>query len=82
MVTQCLHVHLSRWIYPIKSVSRSGHKWRKAEDKFGTLAGENICEGCVRKMFRQKDQRDILHRALTEEVNDIIRNIMDDSPVW
>ena len=28
-----------------------------------------------------KDQRDILHRALTDEVNDIIRNILDDSTV-
>ena len=46
------------------------------------LAVENICEGCVRKMFRQKDQRVILHRALRKEVNDIIRNILDDSTVW
>ena len=33
-------------------------------------------------MFRQKDQRDLLHRALTEEVSDIIRNILDDYSVW
>ena len=33
-------------------------------------------------MFRQKDQRDYIHRALTEEVNDIIRHILDDYTVW
>ena len=33
-------------------------------------------------MFRQKDPRELLHRTLTEEVNDIIRNILDDSTVW
>ena len=56
--------------------------WRKAVDKFWTIAVEKICEGCVRKMFRQKDQGDDLHRALTEGVTDIIRNILDDSSVW
>ena len=66
----------------MQSVSRSGHKWRKAVDQHWTLAVENICEGCVRKMFRQKDQRDYIHRALTEEVTDIIGNILDDSPMW
>ena len=66
----------------MQSVSRSGHKWRKAVDQHWNLAVENICEGCIRKMFRQKDQRDILHRALSDEVQDIIRNILDDSTVW
>ena len=82
MVTQCLHVHLSRWIYHMQSVSRSGHKWRKAVDQHWALAVENICECCVRKMFRQKDQRDYVHRALLDEVQDIIRNILDDSSIW
>ena len=77
MGTQCLHVHLSRMIYHMQSVSRSEHKWRKAVDQFWTLAFENICESCIRKMFPQKDQRDILPRALTVEVN-----IVDDSSVW
>ena len=82
MMTQCLHVHLSRWIYHMQSVSRSGHKWRKAVDQHWALAVENICEGCVRKMFRQKDQRDYVHRALLDEVADIIHNILDDSSIW
>ena len=82
MVTKCLHVHLSRWIYPMQSVSRSGHKWRKAVDQHWTLAVENSCEGCFPNMSRQNEQRDLLHRALTEEVTDIIRNILDDYSVW
>ena len=82
MVTQCLHVHLSRWIYHMQSVSRSGHKWRKEWISIGTSPSRIVCESCVRKMFRQKDERDYIHRALLEEVNDIICNILHDYTVW
>ena len=33
-------------------------------------------------MFRQKNQRDIPHRGLLDDVHDIIRNILDDETVW
>ena len=33
-------------------------------------------------MFRHKDQRDYVHRALLDEVADIIHNIFDDSSIW
>ena len=82
MVTQCLHVHLSRWIYHMQSMSRTGHKWREAGYHVWVIALENLCEYCIRKMFRQKDQRDILHRALLNEVHDSIRNSLDEESVW
>ena len=80
MVTQCLHVHISRCISHMESTSRSGHKWRKAANLFCQPAVENICEYCLRKMFRQKDPRDLLHRDYLE-VRDIILNIRDDKCV-
>ena len=34
MVTQCLHVHLARYIYQMQSKSRSGLNWKKAVYQF------------------------------------------------
>ena len=49
VLTQCLHVHLSRWIYHMQSISRSGPNIRKAVNLFWQPAVENICEYCHRK---------------------------------
>ena len=65
----------------MQSISRSGNKWRKAVDKFWHRALDNMCEYCIRKMFRQMIQRDI-HRAYMDEVRYIINNIEDDDAVW
>ena len=46
--------------------------WMKAVDQLWHLAVENLCKSCIRKMFLQKDQRDILHRPLLDDLNDII----------
>ena len=46
-------------------------------DKFWNLAIDKICEECLRKIFRQKDHNDIVHRDLLDESNDIIINIVD-----
>ena len=42
MVTQCLPLHLARWIYQLQSKSRSGHSWKKALDQFWQLAIDKI----------------------------------------
>ena len=60
--------------------SGSGHTWRKAGDQFWHHAVDNICEGCIRKMFRQKVQRAV-HRDYMNEVRNINNNIVDDNAV-
>ena len=81
-VTQCLHVHLSRWSYQMQSNSRSGHNWRKSVDKFWDLAIERICEDCIPKIFPQKDQNELIHRDLLDECNDIMINILTEHSLW
>ena len=81
LVIQTLHIHLARWIFQMQSMSRSGHKWKKAVDQFWHGAVDKICETCIRKMFREKIQHQLSSEYCTE-VNDIIKNIKNEEAMW
>ena len=69
------------WIYQMRSKSWWGHNWRKAGAQLWHIAIDKICDDCIPKMCQQKDQNDLIQRALMDELKDIIITILDDHSV-
>ena len=76
-VVMSMHLHLSRWIYQMHSNSRSGAKWKTAVDRYWNRAVDNICEHCIRKLFKYRWRRFASHEAAKEN-DDLFIYLMED----
>ena len=78
---QTFQFHITRLVYEILSISKSGLKWTSAVTLYWEQVIQNICEMCLRKLFNAKWEANSSFTTRSE-VSDIFNTIMDEDCIW